>query len=86
MGNNGKFVGFADVHHFYFSHTANCLEGEYKTSSPSSKLADNSDLSHPAIGNNIVAFWSCTERESTYKTAKDYFSTQQALLTEISNC
>lgn len=55
-GNNGKFVGFADVHRFYFSHTENCPEGEYKTSFSSSKLADNSDLSHPAIRNNIVAF------------------------------
>lgn len=25
------------------------------------------------------------QRDTTYKTAKDYFSTQQALLTEISN-
>ena len=62
MGNNGKFLNCADVHHFSFSHTANCLEGEYKTSSPSTKLADNSYLSHLAIGNNILVLWSCTER------------------------
>lgn len=49
MGNNGKLLSFADVHHFYFSHTANCLEEEYETRPPSRKPADNSDLSHPAM-------------------------------------
>lgn len=61
MENNWRFLIFADVHQFHFSHTVNCLEVKHKTSSPSSKLADNFYFSCLATGNIILALWSCTE-------------------------
>lgn len=61
MENNRKFLSFAHVHQFHFSLTVNCLEVKHKASSPS-KLADNFDLSCLAIGNMILALWSCTEK------------------------
>lgn len=85
LGNNGTFLSSADVYLSSFFHTSNCLERNCRIDFTPSKLADNFNLGHLAIGNKILHS-DLALGEPTRKTVKDYLSMQKAPITEISNC